>query len=77
MGIVRFTLFLIWRCFPENPAKAMARLSLSYGVAQIAAPAMAGYIAAATGSYRGALIVAAAVMGVGMVLLQMLRREGK
>lgn len=77
VGIVSLTLSLIGRCFPENPAKAMARLTLSYGVAQIAAPAMAGYIAAATGSYRGALIVAAGVMGVGMVLLQMLRREGK
>ncbi len=75
VGIVSLTLSLIGRCFPENPAKAMARLTLSYGVAQIVAPAMAGYIAAATGSYQGALVVAAGVMGVGMVLLRRLGRE--
>lgn len=75
VGIVSLTLSLIGRCFPENPAKAMARLTLSYGVAQIVAPAMAGYIAAATGSYQGALVVAAGVMGVGMVLLRRLSRE--
>ncbi|MFX5530350.1 YbfB/YjiJ family MFS transporter, partial [Acinetobacter baumannii] len=55
-------------------AKAMARMTLSYGVAQIAAPAMAGYIAAATGSYRGALTMAAAFMIADMVLLELLRR---
>lgn len=77
VGIVSLTLSLIGRCFPENPAKAMARLTLSYGVAQIAAPAMAGYIAAATGSYRGALVVAAGVMAAGMGLLLALRQEGQ
>ncbi|MGE5491026.1 MAG: YbfB/YjiJ family MFS transporter [Actinomycetota bacterium] len=75
VGIVSLTLSLIGRCFPENPAKAMARLTLSYGVAQIAAPAMAGYIASATGSYRGALIVAAGIMGIGMLLLQALKKQ--
>ncbi|EXJ14602.1 YbfB/YjiJ family MFS transporter [Imhoffiella purpurea] len=74
VGIVSLTLSLVGRCFPENPAKAMARLTLSYGVAQILAPAMAGYIAAMTGSYRGSLIVAAGVMAVGMLLLVLLER---
>lgn len=69
VGIVSLTLTLIGRCFPANPAKAMARLTLSYGVAQILAPAMAGYIATASGSYEGALVVAASVMGAGMLLL--------
>ncbi len=75
VGIVSLTLTLIGRCFPDNPAKAMARMTLSYGVAQIFAPAMAGYIATASGSYRGALLVTAAVMAVGMVLLRALQRE--
>ncbi|MCW2245639.1 MFS family permease [Azospirillum fermentarium] len=74
-GIVSLTLTLIGRRFPRNPAKAMARLTLSYGVAQIVAPAMAGSIAAATGSYRGALSVAAAVMVVGIGLLAILKRQ--
>lgn len=77
VGIVSLTLSLIGRCFPENPAKAMARMTLSYGVAQIVAPAMAGYIAAATGSYRGALIAAAVVMGAGMLLMLALRKQEK
>ena len=74
VGIVSLTLTLIGRCFPHNPAKAMARLTLSYGVAQIAAPAMAGHIAEVTGSYQGALYVAGAVMVVGMLLLWVLQR---
>lgn len=69
VGIVSLTLTLIGRRFPANPAKAMARLTLSYGVSQMVAPAMAGYIAARTGSYHGALYVTAVIMLVGMVLL--------
>lgn len=75
VGIVSLTLTLIGRCFPANPAKAMARMTLSYGVAQIIAPAMAGYIATASGSYRGALVVTALVMGCGVVALQALTHE--
>ena len=75
VGIVNLTLTLIGRRFPANPAKAMARMTLSYGVAQILAPAMAGAIAAASGSYRDALLVAAAFLGLGMVLLVLLARQ--
>ena len=75
VGIVSLTLSIIGRCFPANPAKAMARLTLSYGVAQIVAPAMAGYIATVTGSYQGALIVAAGVMAIGVLLLMALQRN--
>ena len=69
VGIVSLALSIIGRRFPANPAKAMARLTISYGVAQIAAPAIAGYIATATGSYHGALCLAAALMVLGMGLL--------
>jgi predicted MFS family arabinose efflux permease len=75
VGIVSLTLSLVGRSYPANPAKAMARLTLSYGVAQIVAPAMAGYIAAATGSYRGALVVAAWAMAAGVLLLYALARQ--
>jgi len=73
IGIVSLTLTIIGRHYPANPAKAMARLTLSYGVAQIIAPAATGYIAAATGSYQGGLLMAAAVMLVGMGLLWQLQ----
>ena len=69
IGIVSLTLTIIGRHYPANPAKAMARLTLSYGVAQIIAPAATGYIAEATGSYQGGLLMAAVVMVVGMGLL--------
>ena len=75
VGIVSLTLTLIGRSFPDNPAKAMARLTLSYGVAQIVAPAMAGSIAAQTGSYRGALVITAVVMLAGMGLLGVMLRD--
>ena len=75
VGIVSLTLALVGRRFPDNPAKAMARMTLGYGVAQIIAPAMAGYIAASTGSYRNALLITAGVMVCGMVVLQVLSRE--
>ncbi|MEW6559212.1 MAG: YbfB/YjiJ family MFS transporter [Pseudomonadota bacterium] len=75
VGIVSLTLTLIGRHFPDNPAKAMARLTLSYGVSQMAAPAMAGFIAARTGSYHGALYVTAAVMLAGMALLGVMQLD--
>jgi len=69
VGIVSLMLTLIGRHFPANPAKAMARLTLSYGVAQILAPAIAGAIAVHSGSYRGALFIAAGAMAIGIALL--------
>ena len=75
VGIVSLTLTLIGRCFPANPAKAMARLTLSYGLAQIVAPAMAGYMAAATGSYTAALWIAAGMMVLGMFFLYALQQK--
>lgn len=75
VGIVSLTLSLIGRRFPANPAKAMARLTLSYGLAQILAPALAGAMAAASGDYRHALFVAAGVMTIGTGLLVLVRRE--
>ncbi|MDD4886786.1 MAG: YbfB/YjiJ family MFS transporter [Thiomonas sp.] len=75
VGIVSLTLTLIGRRFPANPAKAMARLTLSYGVSQMVAPAMAGYIAARTSSYHGALYITAVIMLIGMVLLGVMLRD--
>ena len=47
----------------------MGKLTLSYGAAQIIAPAMSGMIAESTGNYNMPLILAAIIMGFGMVLL--------
>jgi MFS family permease len=75
IGIVSLTLALVGRTSPANPAKAMARLTLSYGVAQVIAPALCGQMAQVSGSYHGALWLTAAVMSVGVALLLALMRE--
>jgi predicted MFS family arabinose efflux permease len=68
-GIVSLTLTVIGRHYPQNPAKAMATLTLSYGVAQILAPAVVGTLARSSGSYQASLLLAAIAMAVGIVLL--------
>ncbi|TNB81526.1 YbfB/YjiJ family MFS transporter [Pseudomonas sp. Fig-3] len=79
VGIVSLTLALVGRSFPENPAKAMAKLTISYGVAQIIAPAAAGYLAAKYGGYSDSLVLTAIALTVGTFLLFVLRltREQK
>lgn len=69
VGIVSLTLALVGRHVPSNPSRAMARITLGYGVAQIIGPIIAGYMARATGSYQGALLATAVLMGCGALLL--------
>ena len=69
IGIVSMTLALVGRRSPGNPGKAMARLTLSYGAAQVIAPVVAGAMAQATGTFQSALWLTAAVMALGMALL--------
>jgi predicted MFS family arabinose efflux permease len=76
-GIVSLTLAIVGRAFPANPAKAMAKLTISFGVAQIVAPIFAGYIADATGTYLWALIIATLVMLAGMIFLHKIGYEVK
>jgi len=75
IGIVSLTLALVGRRAPANPGKAMARLTLSYGAAQVVAPALTGAMAQASGSYHGALWLTAAVLLAGVGCLAALRRE--
>jgi MFS family permease len=75
IGIVSLTLALVGRRSPNNPGKAMARLTLSYGAAQMLAPVVAGYMAQATGTFKGALWLTAGVMLAGMALLATLPQE--
>lgn len=76
IGIVSLTLALVGRRSPHNPGKAMARLTLSYGAAQMIAPVVAGVMAQTTGTFRGALWLTAGVMAAGMALLATLPDEG-
>ncbi|NDY94080.1 YbfB/YjiJ family MFS transporter [Ideonella livida] len=77
IGIVSMTLALVGRHSPANPGKAMARLTLSYGSAQVLAPALTGWMALASGSFHGGLWLTAAVMGLGCVALAALPRADR
>jgi predicted MFS family arabinose efflux permease len=77
IGLVSLTLALVGRRSPGNPGKAMARLTLSYGAAQVTAPALAGAMAQASGSYRGALWVTALVLVIGLMLVVALQQVEK
>lgn len=74
IGIVSLTLALVGRRSPTNPGKAMARLTLSYGAAQISAPALTGRMVEASGSFDAALWLTAAVLAAGMLALWGVRR---
>ena len=75
IGIVSLTLALVGRRSPANPGKAMARLTLSYGAAQVSAPALTGAMVQMSGSYHGALWLTALVLVLGMGLLALLLRD--
>lgn len=75
IGIVSLTLALVGRRSPNNPGKAMARLTLSYGVAQMVAPVVTGYMAQQSGHFKSGLWLTAAVMALGMALLATLPNE--
>ncbi|MCB1915624.1 MAG: YbfB/YjiJ family MFS transporter [Rhodocyclaceae bacterium] len=69
IGLVSLVLTLAGRYYPSRPAKMMGKMTLSYGVAQILAPAIIGWIAEHGGSYADGLVMAAAAMVVGSLLL--------
>lgn len=72
IGIVSLVLTMAGRFYPTKPAKLMGKLTLSYGVAQIIAPAAAGMMAEQSGHYNGGLMMAAIMMVLGTLLLMLL-----
>lgn len=75
IGTVSLTLSIIGRLYPANPAKAMARLTVAYGSAQILGPIVAGYLTHSSGSYRGALLFATGIGTMGTLLAATLARS--
>ncbi len=69
IGIVALVLMMVGKLYPSKPATLMGRLTLSFSVAQIAAPAAAGYLAQQQGNYNASLYMAACAMVVGALLL--------
>lgn len=74
LGIVSLVLSMAGRYYPTKPAKMMGKMTISYGVAQIAAPAITGLIAErAGGSYSDGLYMAAIMMAIGSLLMFQLK----
>jgi len=69
MGIVGLVLTMAGRFYPTRPAKMMGKMTLSYGIAQVVAPAVTGQLARSFGGYQGGLYLAAGVMIIGTLLL--------
>ena len=72
-GIVSMVMSMAGRFYPTRPAKMMSKLTVGYGVAQIGAPALIGWLAGQNGSYAFGLYLASAVMLVGTFLFGLLR----
>jgi predicted MFS family arabinose efflux permease len=73
IGIVSLVLTMAGRYFPTRPATMIGRMTLSYGIAQVLAPAVTGWLASRLGDYQAGLYLAAGVMAVGAVLFGVLR----
>ncbi|MCF8211172.1 MAG: YbfB/YjiJ family MFS transporter [Rhodoferax sp.] len=73
IGMVSLVLTMAGRYYPTRPAKMMGKMTLSYGAAQILAPAITGTLATRFGSYNAGLYFAAAAMVVGTLLLLLLK----
>ena len=74
IGIVSLVLVMAGRYYPTRPAKMMGKMTISYGVAQILAPAVTGLLAGHSGNYDAGLYLASGVMLVGAVLMLYLRQ---
>lgn len=74
IGIVSLVLTMAGRYYPTRPAKMMGKMTVSYGIAQITAPAITGIIAEySNGSYQAGLYIAAVMMAIGSLLMLRLK----
>lgn len=77
-GMVSLVLTMAGRYYPSKPAKMMGKMTISYGVAQIMAPAVTGWLATHNGgSYAQGLYLASAVMVLGALLLGALKIQAR
>lgn len=73
IGIVSLVLTMAGRYYPTRPAKMMGKMTVSYGIAQILAPILTGYLAEKSGNYSDGLFIAAFMMMIGTVLMLRLK----
>lgn len=68
IGIVSLVLTMAGRFYPTKPAKLMGKMTLTYGVAQIIAPAITGNLAESLGNYDMGLWIAALMVLIGAII---------
>lgn len=73
IGCVSLVLTMAGRLYPSKPAKLMGRMTLSYGLAQIVAPALTGVLAEQSGNYALGLWLAGGFVALGAVLILVLK----
>lgn len=69
IGIVSMMLTMVGRLYPDNPSRPMGRLTFGYGIAQMLAPVVVGYLAQAEGDCFSGLVLALGMISAGAVLL--------
>lgn len=74
IAIVSLTLTMAGHYYPAQPAKMMGKMSIAYGLAQIIAPALTGWVTDGQSSYGTGLYIAAAVMSFGAFLFYLMRK---
>lgn len=74
IAIVSLTLTMAGRYYPAQPAKMMGKMTIAYGIAQILAPALTGWLTDGQGGYEAGLYIAAGVMAVGTFLFYLMRK---
>lgn len=74
IGCVSLVLTMAGRLYPASPARLMGRMTLSYGAAQMLAPALTGMLAEYTGGYNPGLWLAGGFVAVGALLIVWLQQ---
>ncbi len=69
IGSVSLVLTIAGRYYPTKPAKMMGKMTITYGIAQILAPAITGLLAAKDGNYNAGLYLAAGAVLMGSVMV--------
>lgn len=73
IGSVSLVLTMAGRLYPTKPAKLMGKMTISYGSAQVIAPALTGMLAAKLGNYDLGLWIAGGFVVVGILLVVWLK----
>ena len=73
IGSVSLVLTMAGRLYPTKPAKLMGKMTISYGSAQVIAPALTGMLAAKLGNYDLGLWIAGGFVVVGILLVLWLK----